>query len=62
MPFIEVKIYEKRLTPETERRLIERLTDASAEVFGDEVREHTWVVLQPVPAERWGIAGRPGSS
>ncbi|MFF0627814.1 4-oxalocrotonate tautomerase family protein [Streptomyces sp. NPDC004296] len=34
----------------------------SSEVFGEGVRDNTWVVLQPVPAERWGIAGTPGSS
>ncbi|MEK2479198.1 tautomerase family protein [Streptomyces noursei] len=62
MPFNEVKIYEKRLNPETERQLIERLTEATVDVFGEGVREHTWVVLQPIPAERWGIAGTPGSS
>lgn len=62
MPLIEVKLYEKRLTPETRKQLIERLTDAAESVFGPEVRQHTWVVLHPVPAERWGIAGEPGDS
>ncbi|MER6528573.1 tautomerase family protein [Streptomyces sp. NPDC001508] len=60
MPLIEAKLYEKRLTPETRRRLIERLTDAAVEVLGEEVREHTWVVLYPVPETEWGIGGRPG--
>ncbi|GGS60337.1 tautomerase family protein [Streptomyces griseoviridis] len=60
MPLIEVKLYEKRVTPETRGQLIERLTDAAAEVLGDEVREHTWVVLHPVPETHWGIAGKPG--
>ncbi|WP_235095810.1 tautomerase family protein [Streptomyces sp. A1-5] len=35
MPFNEVKIYEKRLNPETERQLIERLTEATVDVFGE---------------------------
>ncbi|MEU6477511.1 tautomerase family protein [Streptomyces sp. NPDC047017] len=60
MPFIEARLYERRLTPETRRRLIERLTQAAVDVLGEEVREQTWVVLTPVPEERWGIAGRPG--
>jgi 4-oxalocrotonate tautomerase len=62
MPLIEVKLYEKRLTPESSRALVEKLTEAAEQVFGPEVREHTWVVLHPVPEEYWGIAGRPGGS
>jgi 4-oxalocrotonate tautomerase len=60
MPLIEVKIYESRLTRETQEKLIEQLTEATAAVFGSEIRDHTWVILHPIPAERWGIAGRPG--
>lgn len=58
MPLIDVSILEERLTPETEERLIARITDAVAEVFDDSIRAHTWVVLRPVPPTRWGIAGR----
>ncbi|GHF78314.1 4-oxalocrotonate tautomerase [Amycolatopsis bartoniae] len=60
MPLIDVKIYEHRLTPATREALIARLTDAVAEVFDDSIREHTWVVLQPVPSDHWGIAGKAG--
>jgi 4-oxalocrotonate tautomerase len=62
MPYIDVKLYEGRLDPESTRRLIERLTDAVVDVYGEAVREQTWIVLHGVPAERWGIGGRPGSS
>ncbi|MFE7842649.1 4-oxalocrotonate tautomerase family protein [Streptomyces sp. NPDC057474] len=60
MPYIDVKIYERRLTRESERALIERLTQAVVEVFGEEIREQTWVSLTGVPPQRWGIAGAPG--
>jgi 4-oxalocrotonate tautomerase len=60
MPLIEVTIYEDRLDETTESELVARLTDAAASVFGDGVREHTWVVLQGVPRKRWGIAGKTG--
>lgn len=60
MPMIEVRIYEHRLTPDTRRALIAGITDAVAGVFDDAIREHTWVVLTPVPADHWGIAGRAG--
>jgi len=52
-----VSILAHRLTPQTRERLIARLTDAMTEVFDESVRDHTWVVLRPVDAENWGIAG-----
>ncbi|MFF6918362.1 tautomerase family protein [Streptomyces sp. NPDC012466] len=61
MPFIDVKIYDRRLTPESERALIERLTQATVDVLGEEVREQTWITLTGIPAQRWGIAGKPGT-
>ncbi|MEU0677505.1 MULTISPECIES: tautomerase family protein [unclassified Streptomyces] len=61
MPFIDVKIYDRRLTPQTERALIERLTQATVDVFGEEIREQTWIALTGVPPQRWGIAGEPGA-
>ncbi|MER7203042.1 hypothetical protein CG723_42115 [Streptomyces sp. CB01635] len=61
MPYIDVKIYDRRLTPESERALIERLTQATVDVFGEDIRAQTWITLTGIPAERWGIAGTPGS-
>ena len=58
MPLITAKFYEGRLTPETEPQLVKALTDALASVFGPEIREQTWVVLEEVPRRRWGVAGR----
>ncbi|MFG3250086.1 4-oxalocrotonate tautomerase family protein [Streptomyces sp. NPDC048187] len=60
MPLIEVKLYEGRLDGATETELIAKITDAVTEVFGEQAREATWIVLQEVPATRWGIAGVPG--
>ncbi|MDF3290500.1 tautomerase family protein [Streptomyces silvisoli] len=59
MPFISVRILEKRLNPESEQKLIASLTDAVVETFGAEVREHVWITLEPTPEHRWGIAGKP---
>ncbi|WP_410598280.1 tautomerase family protein [Amycolatopsis sp. lyj-90] len=58
MPFIDVKIYDRRLTPETRQALIAKLTDAVADVFDDAIRDSTWVVLTPVPVDHWGIGGK----
>lgn len=62
MPLIEVQIYESRITKQTRARLIQRLTDAVAEVFGEDIRPQTWVILTPVPPAYWGIAGQPGDA
>lgn len=61
MPLVNVKLYEGRLDENRERELIEQITDAVTRVLGDQVREHTWVVLQEVAPRRWGIGGKQGS-
>ena len=60
MPLIEVKATERRFDdPAANDRLIAALTDAACQVFGEEARSQIWVVLQGIPATRWGIAGKP---
>lgn len=60
MPYIDVKLFDRRLTPETEQQLIARITDAVVSVFDESIREQTWVVLEGIDPSRWGIAGRSG--
>lgn len=60
MPLIEVKATERRFDdPATNQRLIAALTDAACQVLGEEVRSQIWVVLEGIPAARWGIGGKP---
>ncbi|KFZ76600.1 hypothetical protein ED92_41440 [Amycolatopsis sp. MJM2582] len=59
MPYIHVQILENRITEETEPKLIAAITDAVVGTYGEEIREHVWVVLDPVPAHRWGLGGKP---
>ena len=59
MPYIDVSIFEGRLTQQTQERLIAALTDAVVDVFDESIREQTWIVLNPVDPARWGIGGRP---
>ncbi|RSM76855.1 hypothetical protein DL991_22375 [Amycolatopsis sp. WAC 01375] len=61
MPYIHVQILENRLTEETEPKLIAAITDAVVETYGEDIREHVWVVLDPVPAHRWGLGGKPAA-
>lgn len=57
MPFIDVRIFEERLTPAVQEALVTRLSDAVGEVLGEAARAQTWVVLTGAPADRWGIGG-----
>ena len=58
MPIIEVKAFERRFEDtETSERLISKLTDALCEVYGEELRQETWVLLGGVAPTRWGFGG-----
>lgn len=60
MPYIEVKAVDRRFEdPEVAGRLIAALTDAACTVFGEEARGSIWVVVEGVPASRWGVGGKP---
>ena len=62
MPFIDVKLYDRRVNPETTEKIIKELTDGLARACDDDaLKAHTWVVVQGVPPSQWGIAGTPGS-
>ena len=61
MPLIEVKLYDRRVNPEASEKIIKELTDGLCRACGEEVREHTWVVVQGLPPQQWGIAGKAGS-
>lgn len=62
MPFIDVRLFEERLTPDTEQQLIGELTEAVTRVFGESARAQTWVALTGSPARRWGVGGIPGQA
>jgi 4-oxalocrotonate tautomerase len=60
MPYIEVKALDRRFDdPAVAERLIAALTDAACGVFGEDARPQIWVVIDGVPAHRWGIGGKP---
>ena len=60
MPIVEVKAFDRRFTDDAvAKRLIAALTDAVCEVFGDEVRAETWVILEGVTPAHWGFGGEP---
>jgi 4-oxalocrotonate tautomerase family enzyme len=59
MPFIEVKVFEHRFEDaEKSALLIERLTKAMGDTYGEDVGKETEVVLTGVPKSHWGFGGK----
>jgi 4-oxalocrotonate tautomerase len=58
LPFVNLRINEELLTPEKEKELLASLTEAVVSVYGDDLRRHTWAVVEPVSPNRWSVAGR----
>jgi 4-oxalocrotonate tautomerase len=59
VPWIDVKLYDTRVTEESVPKIISALTNALAESSGA-ATEHIQVVVQGIPAKHWGQAGKPG--
>jgi phenylpyruvate tautomerase PptA (4-oxalocrotonate tautomerase family) len=58
MPLIEVKAFESRFDDDAKAALlIEKLTAALGEVYGQDLADETWVILQGYPPAHWGFAG-----
>ncbi len=60
MPWIDVKLYDHRVTEESVPKIIQALTEALAESSGAST-EHIQVVVQGVSPKHWGIAGKPAA-
>ncbi len=60
MPLVRVEVFERRLTPEIEAQLIDRMTDTLLEVLeAPDLKSHTWVIVEGHDAHRWGRDGKP---
>ncbi len=60
MPLVTVDLFDWRLNPESEARIIAAMTDALCEAIdAEELREHTWVIVQGHDPHRWGRGGKP---
>ena len=59
MPLIEVKLYDRRINDDVVPQVIEKMTDAICDVIGEEIREHTWVLVEGLSPKQWGIGGKP---
>jgi 4-oxalocrotonate tautomerase family enzyme len=58
MPWVDVKLYDARVTEESVPRIIEAMTNALAESSGA-AKEHIQVIVHGVSPKNWGVAGKP---
>jgi 4-oxalocrotonate tautomerase len=59
MPLINFKAIEGVLSTEQKQELITKLTDATAAVYGEGIRQVTWVIIEDVNSGEWGVGGQP---
>ena len=60
MPLVTVKVFERRLDAQSESRIIKAMTDALLEALeAEELRDHTWVLVEGLSPKQWGIGGKP---
>jgi 4-oxalocrotonate tautomerase len=57
MPFANLKVPTGLLSAEQKQDLITKVTDMYAELFGDDVRVNTMVLVDEVADGGWGIRG-----
>jgi 4-oxalocrotonate tautomerase len=59
MPLIQVKVVAGVFTTLQKQEIIERLTDALVQVQGENLRRHTWCVIEEIAGGAWGVGGEP---
>ena len=58
MPFIDIKVIEGVFTPEEQRELVERVSEAVIAVEGEALRPVTHTVVTETPSGSWAVGGR----
>ncbi|MCH8010945.1 MAG: 4-oxalocrotonate tautomerase family protein [Candidatus Marinimicrobia bacterium] len=58
MPFTTIKVIERVFSKEKKAQLIEKVTEGMIEVYGEGMRDKTWVVIEEVKPENWAIGGK----
>ena len=57
MPLIRATLVENAITPEQKQELISRITDAVASVYGETMRQYTWVLIDEIKSGQFGAGG-----
>ena len=59
MPLVQIKGVAEYLTKDQKRELIKKVTDAVLSVEGEGLRPVTWVIIEDVKENEWGVGGSP---
>ena len=57
MPFANFKVPAGTLSPDQKQLIVDRTTDLYAEIYGDQARTNTMVLVEEVTDGGWGVAG-----
>lgn len=57
MPFANFKVPAGTLSAEQKKQIVDTTTDLYADLYGDEVRPNTLVIVEEVTDGGWGIGG-----
>jgi 4-oxalocrotonate tautomerase len=57
MPFANLKVPAGTITPESKKRLIDAVTDAYVDVYGERARATVLVLVDEVVDGGWGLGG-----
>jgi 4-oxalocrotonate tautomerase len=57
MPLIQIKVVEGVLNEGEKSEMISKVTEAVLSVYGENLRPHTWVMVEDVPSGQWGLGG-----
>jgi 4-oxalocrotonate tautomerase len=57
MPLIQIKVVEGVLNADEKSQMISKVTEAVLSVYGENLRPHTWVMVEDVPSGQWGLGG-----
>lgn len=58
MPFTSIKVIEGVFSEEKKAQLIEKVTEGMIEVYGEGMRDKTWVVIEEIKPKDWAIGGK----
>ena len=58
MPFVEVKVIENVFTHQEKQEIVKKITDIFVSYMGENLRQHTMVVVQEIKEGEWGIGGQ----
>lgn len=58
MPFTTIKVIENVFNDEQKNALIQKVTEAQIAVYGEGMRDKTWVVIEEIKGGDWQIGGQ----